>query len=232
MNNISVAIVLIIISFGLLGLKRGALKEAVIVFGNILVIAIAYFFKDMLASYLMNTLPAYKINSVLGPLSSLTIIFYKLIAFLALLIVFHFLLRIIINLSGLLGKIMDVTVILLLPNRIIGFLLGIVEGYVLMFIVLNVLMIPLSSNTTFMDSGVRKYIVEETPILKDSFGGLNTSLEEVLQLDKNDTENSLNLKVIDILLKNKIITKDEVQELANNGKIVNVDGLDTVINKY
>lgn len=232
MNNISVAIVLIIISFGLLGLKRGALKEAVIVFGNILVIAIAYFFKDMLASYLMNALPAYKINSVLGPLSSLTIIFYKLIAFLALLIVFHFLLRIIISLSGLLGKIMDVTVILLLPNRIIGFLLGIVEGYVLMFIVLNVLMIPLSSNTTFMDSGVRKYIVEETPILKDSFGGLNTSLEEVLQLDKNDTENSLNLKVIDILLKNKIITKDEVEELATNGKIVNVDGLDTVINKY
>lgn len=232
MNNISVAIVLIIISFGLLGLKRGALKEAVIVFGNILVIAIAYFFKDMLASYLMNALPAYKINSVLGPLSSLTIIFYKLIAFLALMIVFHFLLRIIINLSGLLGKIMDATVILLLPNRIIGFLLGIVEGYVLMFIVLNVLMIPLSSNTTFMDSGVRKYIVEETPILKDSFGGLNTSLEEVLQLDKNDTENSLNLKVIDILLKNKIITKDEVQELVTNGKIVNVDGLDTVINKY
>ena len=66
MNNISIAIVLIIISFGLLGLKRGALKEAVIVFGNILVIAIAYFLKDMLASYLMNALPAYKINSVLG----------------------------------------------------------------------------------------------------------------------------------------------------------------------
>jgi colicin V production protein len=232
MNNISVAIILIIVSFGILGLKRGALKEAVIVFGNILVIAIAYFFKDMLASYLMNALPAYKINSVLGPLSSLTIIFYKLIAFLALMIVFHFLLRIIINLSGLLGKIMDATVILLLPNRIIGFILGILEGYVLMFIVLNVLMIPLSSNTTFMDSGVRKYIVEETPILKDSFGGLNTSLEEVMQLDKNDNENSLNLKVIGILLKNKIITKDEVEELANNGKIVNVEGLDTVINKY
>lgn len=232
MNNISVAIILIIVSFGILGLKRGALKEAVIVFGNILVIAIAYFFKDMLASYLMNALPAYKINSVLGPLSSLTIIFYKLIAFLALMIVFHFLLRIIINLSGLLGKIMDATVILLLPNRIIGFILGILEGYVLMFIVLNVLMIPLSSNTTFMDSGVRKYIVEETPILKDSFGGLNTSLEEVMKLNKNDNENSLNLKVIDILLKNKIITKDEVEELANNGKIVNVEGLDTVINKY
>ena len=232
MNNISVAIILIIVSFGILGLKRGALKEAVIVFGNILVIAIAYFFKDMLASYLMNALPAYKINSVLGPLSSLTIIFYKLIAFLALMIVFNFLLRIIINLSGLLGKIMDATVILLLPNRIIGFILGILEGYVLMFIVLNVLMIPLSSNTTFMDSGVRKYIVEETPILKDSFGGLNTSLEEVMQLDKNDNENSLNLKVIDILLKNKIITKDEVEELITNGKINNVDGIDTVINKY
>ncbi len=38
MNNISVAIILIILSFGILGLKRGALKEAVIVLGNILVL--------------------------------------------------------------------------------------------------------------------------------------------------------------------------------------------------
>ena len=111
---------------------------------------------------------------------------------------------------------MDVTVILLLPNRIIGFLLGIVEGYVLMFIVLNVLMIPLSSNTTFMDSGVRKYIVEEKPILKDSFGGLNTSLEEVLQLDKNDTENSLNLKdKIKTVITDHSIDSSYVQELNN-----------------
>lgn len=232
MNTISIVIVLIILSFGVLGLKRGAIKEAAVVIGNILAIVLAFVLKDLFASYLISVFPAYKISSVIGSLSSLSIIFYKLLAFLVLLIIFRFILRIIVSLSGIISKIVDATIILLLPNRILGFILGIVEGYVLMFIALNVLMIPLSSNTTFMDSEVRKYIVEETPILKDSFGGLNTSLEEVMQLDKNDNENSLNLKVIDILLKNKIITKDEVQELASNGKLVNVEGLDTVINKY
>ena len=232
MNTISIVIVLIILSFGVLGLKRGAIKEAAVVIGNILAIVLAFVLKDLFASYLISVFPAYKISSVIGSLSSLSIIFYKLLAFLILLIIFRFILRIIVSLSGIISKIVDATIILLLPNRILGFILGIVEGYILMFVALNLLIIPLSSNATFMDSEVRKYIVEETPILKDSFGGLNTSLEEVMQLDKNDNENSLNLKVIDILLKNKIITKDEVQELASNGKIVNVDGLDTVINKY
>lgn len=232
MNTISIVIVLIILSFGVVGLKRGAIKEAAVVIGNILAIVLAFVLKDLFASYLISVFPAYKISSVIGSLSSLSIIFYKLLAFLILLIIFRFILRIIVSLSGIISKIVDATIILLLPNRILGFILGIVEGYILMFVALNLLIIPLSSNTTFMDSEVRKYIVEETPILKDSFGGLNTSLEEVMQLDKNDNENSLNLKVIDILLKNKIITKDEVQELASNGKLVNVEGLDTVINKY
>lgn len=232
MNTISIVIVLIILSFGVLGLKRGAIKEAAVVIGNILAIVLAFVLKDLFASYLINVFPAYKISSVIGSLSSLSIIFYKLLAFLILLIIFHFILRIIVSLSGIISKIVDATIILLLPNRILGFILGIVEGYILMFVALNLLIIPLSSNATFMDSEVRKYIVEETPILKDSFGGLNTSLEEVMQLDKNDNENSLNLKVIDILLKNKIITKDEVQELASNGKLVNIEGIDTIINKY
>ena len=232
MNTISIVIVLIILSFGVLGLKRGAIKEAAVVIGNILAIVLAFVLKDLFASYLINVFPAYKISSVIGSLSSLSIIFYKLLAFLILLIIFRFILRIIVSLSGIISKIVDATIILLLPNRILGFILGIVEGYILMFVALNLLIIPLSSNATFMDSEVRKYIVEETPILKDSFGGLNTSLEEVMQLDKNDNENSLNLKVIDILLKNKIITKDEVQELASNGKLVNIEGIDTIINKY
>ena len=36
-----------------------------------------------------------------------------------------------------------------------------------MFIVLNVLMIPLSSNDDFMNSKVRKSIMEDTPVLKE-----------------------------------------------------------------
>ena len=101
-----------------------------------------------------------------------------------------------------------------------------------MFIVLNVLMIPLSSNDDFMNSKVRKSIMEDTPVLKNSFGGIKTTLEEIMALDKSDSENSLNLKVIDILLKNKIVTVDEVKELETNKKIIDINNLDTVTNKY
>lgn len=101
-----------------------------------------------------------------------------------------------------------------------------------MFIALNILMIPLSSNDDFMNSKVRKSIMEDTPVLKDSFGGINTTLEEIMALDKSDSKNSLNLKVIDILLKNKIVTVDEVKELETNKKIIDIKDLDTVTNKY
>lgn len=231
-NNFSVIIILIIISFGIVGLKRGVIKEGVIVLGNIVSIVLAFLLKGLLASFLINLFPPFKVNSIFGPLSSLSIIFYQLIAFLILLIIFHFILRIIINLSGILSKIVDTTVILILPNRILGFILGIIEGYVLVFIALNVLMIPLSSNSTFMGSKARKFVMEDTPILKDSFGNVNTTLEEIMALDKNNSENSLNLKVIDILLKNKIVSVSEVKELETNKKIIDIKDLDTVISKY
>ena len=198
-NNISILLVLIILSFGILGLKRGVIKEAAVVLGNIVAIILAFLLKGLLASFLINLFPPFRVNSVFGPLSSLSIIFYQLIAFLVLLIIFHFILRIIVSLSGIISKIVDATVILILPNRIFGFVLGIIEGYIIMCIVLNILMIPLSSNDDFMNSKVRKSIMEDTPVLKDSFGGINTTLEEIMALDKSDSENSLNLKVIDIL---------------------------------
>ena len=231
-NNISIIIVLIILSFGILGLKRGVIKEAAVVLGNIAAIILAFLLKGLLANFLINLFPPFRVNSVFGPLSSLSIIFYQLIAFLVLLIIFHFILRIIVSLSGIISKIVDATVILILPNRIFGFVLGIIEGYIIMFIVLNVLMIPLSSNDDFMNSKVRKSIMEDTPVLKDSFGGINTTLEEIMALDKSDSKNSLNLKVIDILLKNKIVTVDEVKELETNKKIIDINNLDTVTNKY
>lgn len=231
-NNISLLIILIILGFGILGLKRGIIKQAVIVLGNIASIVFAFLLKGLLATYLINYFPPLKVNSIFGPLSSLSIIFYQLIAFLILLIIFHFILRIIISLSGIISKIVDATVILIIPNRIFGFILGIIEGYIIMFIALNILMIPLSSDTTFMNSKVRKFVVEDTPVLKDSFGGINKALEEIMVLDKTDSENSLNLKVIDILLKNKIVTVDEVKELETNKKIIDIQDLESVTSKY
>ena len=63
-NNISIIIVLIILSFGILGLKRGVIKEAAVVLGNIAAIILAFLLKGLLASFLINLFFKYYLLSV------------------------------------------------------------------------------------------------------------------------------------------------------------------------
>ena len=111
-------------------------------------------------------------------------------------------------------------------------MVGIIEGYLLMFIFLNVIAIPMSGVDLFMDSGVRKFIVNDTPVLKDSLGGLNVAIEEVLSLDSKTDRNTNDLKVIDIMLKYNVISTDFIDDVKETGKLDKITGLASVIDKY
>lgn len=231
MNIVSVITMLMILMVGVIGMKRGILKELVVVVGTVLVFFIAFILKDFLAAFFCKNLPFFHFLAPLGGLSSLSILFYQLIAFLLIVIILQFALRILINISGLIGKVIDATIILALPNKILGFIAGLLEGYVIAFIILNVLTIPLANNQEFKESKVREYIVTKTPILSSSFGGINNALEEILILEGNDV-NKNNLAVIDTLLKYKVVSVDFMEELVKNKKMVDIDGVDAIIAKY
>ena len=101
-----------------------------------------------------------------------------------------------------------------------------------MFIILNVVAIPLSGSELFMSSSVRKFIVNDTPVLKDSLGGLNYAIEDVLSLSSKDDRNTNDLKVIDIMLKYKTVSVEFMDDVKETGKLDTIEGLDGVIDKY
>ena len=231
-NIFSVVIVLLILLCGVLGSKRGILKELVVIVGTIVVFAIAFFLKDPLASFFCTYLPFFNFKIPLGNLVSLNIIFYQLIAFLLIVIVLRLILQILIDVTGIFSKIINATIILALPNKLLGFVVGALEGYILMFIILNVVAIPMSGSELFMSSGVRQFIVNDTPVLKDCLGGLNYAIDDVLSLSSNDDRNTNDLKVIDIMLKYKVVSTDFMDNVKETGKLDTINGLDNVINNY
>lgn len=231
-NIFSVSIILLILLCGVIGSKRGILKELVVIVGTIIVFIIAFLFKDILAGVLCTYLPFFNFKIPLGNLISLNIIFYQLIAFLIIVIVLRLILQILIDVTGIFSKIINATIILALPNKLLGFIVGLIEGYILMFIILNVIAIPMSGSSLFMNSGVRKYIVNETPVLKDTIGGLNYAIDDVLSLSSKDDRNTNDLKVIDIMLKYKTVSVEFMDKVKETGKLDTITGLDNVINKY
>ena len=231
-NIFSVVIILLILSCGLLGSKRGILKELVIIVGTIVIFVIAFFLKDVLAGFFCENLPFFNLRIPLGNLVSLNVIFYQLIAFLLIVIVLRLILQILIDVTGIFSRIINATIILALPNKLLGFVVGLIEGYILMFIFLTVLSIPLSGSELFMDSSVRKFIVNDTPVLKDTLGGLNYAIEDVLSLSSEDDRNANDLKVIDIMLKYDVVSTDFMDNLKKTGKLDEISGLDSVLDKY
>ena len=231
-NIFSIVIVLLILLCGVLGSKRGILKELVIIVGTIVVFAIAFFLKDPIASFFCTYLPFFNFRIPLGNLISLNIIFYQLIAFLLVVIVLRLILQILIDVTGVFSKIINATIILALPNKLLGFVVGLLEGYILMFIILNVIAIPMSGSELFMFSGVRQFIVNDSPVLKDCLGGLNYAIDDVLSLSSSDDRNTNDLKVIDIMLKYKTVSVEFMDNVKETGKLDDISGIDGVIDKY
>ena len=101
-----------------------------------------------------------------------------------------------------------------------------------MFIILNVIAIPMSGSELFMSSGVRRFIVNDTPVLKDCLGGLNYAIDDVLSLSSNDDRKTNDLKVIDIMLKYNVVSTEFMDNVKETGKLDSISGLDNVINQY
>ena len=232
LNIFSIVIILLILMMGVVGAKRGILKQLVLTVGTILVFVIAFFLKDSFASFLSSILPFWNFRIPLGNLISLNIIFYQLLAFLLIVILLRCILQIVLNITGFLNKIINATIILALPNQLLGFVVGILEGIILMFVVLNIVSIPLSGSQLFMESKVRSYIVNDMPILKDTFGNMNVAITDILSLNPSEEKNINDLKVIDIMLKDKIVSKDYILNLKEKGKLDTIENIDSVLNKY
>ena len=234
MNIIDAVIILLILAAGVNGLKRGVIKQLVTTIGFVLVIILAFYLKNPIAEFLSLHLPFFKFGA--SKVASFNILLYQGIAFLIVVGILEVILGIFIKISGVIEKILKLTIILGIPSKILGFIVGIIEGFIITFLVLIILHQPQFNIGIVNDSSLAKPILNYTPILSNVASGMVSTIDDTYDLmmeynNKKIDNSELDLKTIDTMLKHKIITPSYVRTLMDANKI-NLSGIESVINKY
>lgn len=237
MNILDIVIALVLIMSAIIGFKRGAIKEVVSLVGIIIVFILAFSLKGVLGNVLCKWLPFFNFAGNLEGVTVLNILLYQLIAFLIIYSLLFSVYMIVVKISGIVQKIVHMTIILWLPSKVIGAVVAFITGYVMVFVVLLALLIPLKDTDIFKNSKFANYIVYDTPILASSSENISTSINEIYELgedlSKGDiSKNEANVKTMDILLKYKVVSAETARELVVLDKLDGISGLDKVIEKY
>lgn len=236
MNIVDAIIILLILSCGVAGFKRGVLKQTVSTVGFIIVVVLAFYLKNPIAEFLSLHLPFFKFGGNLANMTSLNIILYQLISFIIVIIILETVLNVLIKITGIIEKILKFTIILGIPSKILGFIVGIVEGFIITFLILFFLRQPSFNLNIFDSSKLTDSILKSTPVLSQVAGDFVDTFNDLYELGNDYYEqkmdaNTLNLKSIDVMLEHKIITPDYVMKLIDSKKI-DINGIDSIINKY
>ncbi len=233
-NILDVIIIFLILFCALLGLKRGAIKSSVSFIGTILIVILAYFLKNPIANFLMTHLPFFDFGGLFKGVSVLNVLIYEAIAFL---IVFSFLqviLRLIINFTSILEGVLNATIILGIPSKILGCIFGFLEGYIYAFALLFILSLFSFSVEYTYNSKLYEPILNHTPILTNFANKTSNSMQEIYSLKdkyKTSSKDAYNYEAIEILLKNKVVTTDTIKKLIEQDKLA-INNIDVLLNKY
>ena len=237
MSIIDIGIILFILCFILIGAKQGLIKPGVSLVALVIIFVISYVFKEHIGNFLCKYLPFFNFSGNIKGLVSLNILIYQLAGFLIILAVLMGVYTIIMTLTGWIQKLVNMTILLKLPSSIGGGIIGLIEGYLVTFLILLIAMIPMQTMTLLKESKLADFILNKTPIVSESTSDLTKSASEIYSLvdqvtNKKIDINEANLKSIDIMIRYKVITPHTVEQLIVLDKLEDVVGLDHVLNRY
>ena len=224
-NIIDTVIVLIVMMGAIVGMKRGVIKQSVMTIGLILVLVLSFLLKNPVSALLYKYMPFISFHGLLENLAVLNILLYEIIAFGIVFSVLSAILIALIKISSILEKILRATVILAIPSKILGFILGAVEYYLVVFIILFILSQPTFKIEQFdfvNESKLKPIILENTPIISelaketiDTFNDIN----DLIKNKDNMTVEEFNCKALNSMIENKFIDKDSIKYLYDNKKL-------------
>ena len=223
MNVIDIICIVIIVLFGIIGLRKGVIKSLVQLIGTCAVIVLAFVFKDILANFLMKYLPFYNFGGVFEGITSINVLIYELISFIVIYIILYCILSIVINLAGIVEKLIDITVILAIPSKILGGIVGLIEGVIMAFLVAFILFHIPATEPMVADSKFSIVLLERTPIIGSLASSSTKALEEideiVSEMQDNENREEVNFQVLHVLVTYNIISKEDAQRLIDDNKI-------------
>ena len=237
MNIFDIVFILIILMFGVLGLKRGVFKQLVMSLGIFIICIIAWYLKAPIATFLSLHMPYWNLSNAQGMIPVLNILFYQTVGFCIVFGILMIILQVLINCTSIFEKILKATVILAIPSKILGFFAGLIEGYVIIFIAAFFLSQPSISSDIIKESKLRPWILNNTPVLSNNVSGTYNTMEDIYKLkdkyeaSKDKDWNAMSRDSVEVMLKYKVVTTDYLKTLKDAGRL-NINGVDQVIKKY
>ena len=235
MNVVDLIIVLVILIGAIIGFKHGFTRQLVSFLGILVITVISFIFKNYISVILYENLPFFSFGGIFKGVTVLNILVYEVIAFLIIFSVLMIIFRVVLLITKIFEKILTFTIILGIPSKILGALVGAVEYYIILFVILYICSLPFFTNNIFKESGYANNILKNTPILSSNISKTMAVFEDFEELKEKyeviDDPSEFNLETLDLFLKYKVITVESTETLIEQKKL-DIKNIDSVLNKY
>ena len=235
--NIVDLIIIIIIGFGaVLGFKRGFTRSLVSAIGFIAITVLAFFLKNPVSVFLYENLPFFKFAGIIKGVTVLNIALYEILAFVIVLAILGILLKVLMFATTIFEKVLNATIILGIPSKIAGALVWIVQYFVIVFVVLYIVSLPVFNIGIVNESKFKNSILNNTPILSNFVGDTMNVVEEFTSIkdkykDNNSNAEQFNKEVLDLFLKYDIVKVESVDKLVEKEKL-QINNIEDILAPY
>ena len=222
MNVVDVIIIALLIVGGVAGFKAGVIKKLTDFIGMFVVIILAFYLKNYISVIMYENLPFFNFFGLINGIDALNILLYEVIAFLVIFIALLFVLKVILMLTGLVEKILKATVILSIPSKLLGIVVGVIEMYVYLFLILVIVSLPIFDSSFLKDSKMNNFILNNTPVLSgvsEEIIDIYGDVYNIIDNRKNKTNEQLNEEILKVLIDKKVVTKESAKKLVDKNKI-------------
>ena len=235
MNIVDAIILLVLLAGAVAGLKRGFTRQLLSFVGVFLVIVLAFWLKNPVSIFLYEHLPFFKFGGVLKGVTVLNIALYELIALFILIALLMIILKLLVFASSIFEKLLNFTIILGIPSKILGAIVGVIESFVWIFIILYVLNLPVFNIDIVKESKFKDGILKNTPVLSgfadETLKVIDEFTEIKVKYEETPNANEFNKETLELFLKYKIITVESVDKLIEKDKL-QIEGIESILDCY
>lgn len=221
-------VIIILFTLGIwYGTKKGFINGTLSLIGLAFILTFSFLFHTMVADVLLKGMPFLKFRGVYKGITSLNILFYEVVGFLLIFVFLLSILGLVLKITGILQKIIDYSIVLTLPSKTLGVLVGFINSLIVIFIMLFVLLNINSTRHLVHESKIGSFILERTFILSNvtsKYYGATSEINMVIDDCKKskDDKKICNANVANVLIKYNIVSKNKVIELIDNKKLKNI----------
>ena len=231
---VDILIIIFLIFGAIVGFKRGFTRELVSLIGVFSIIILSFMLKNPISVILYKNLPFFNFGGIFKDITVLNILLYEVLAFILALVILSIVLWIVIKVTGIIETVLKMTIILALPSKLLGMLVGLIESIVIVYVVLFIVSLPVFKMPYVNESKYAKMILTKTPIISTITQDIVTSFNEISEFTKDinlkDVKDT-NERIVDVLVKNKVVTTDNIKVLVDNNKL-DIGNLNELEEKY